>query len=112
MILTMSPPAGLTSSFVPRKHESLGIDSYVQVFPFLCLLLQVTSPLRRYNDLLCHRQIKAFLESVFPSYSVYCVEEPLPYTNEDIEYMCKQAFEKERSAKRLQKHVCHEIISK
>lgn len=39
MILTMSPPAGLTSSFVPRKHESLGIDSYVQVFPFLCLLL-------------------------------------------------------------------------
>ena len=31
-------------------HSGLGIDAYVQV----------TSPLRRYNDCLVHRQLKAF----------------------------------------------------
>ena len=32
-------------------HSGLGIDAYVQV----------TSPLRRYNDCLVHRQLKAFV---------------------------------------------------
>lgn len=32
-------------------HSRLGIESYVQV----------TSPLRRYNDCLVHRQLKAFV---------------------------------------------------
>ena len=45
------------SSCLPAKvareagpHSGLGIDAYVQV----------TSPLRRYNDCLVHRQLKAF----------------------------------------------------
>ncbi len=36
----------------PDRHFSLGLDAYVQI----------TSPLRRYVDLLAHRQIIAFLE--------------------------------------------------
>ena len=36
---------------VPDRHAGLGIDTYAQV----------TSPLRRYQDLLCHYQIRAFI---------------------------------------------------
>ena len=43
------------------RHSGLGLDAYVQV----------TSPIRRYSDLLAHWQIKAFLR-----------EEPLPFTAE------------------------------
>ena len=57
-------PSGLAGSYLLRKcmrtriiqtkpgrHQGLGIDSYTQV----------TSPLRRYTDLLVHMQIRAFL---------------------------------------------------
>ncbi len=47
----ISPNAG--------RHHSLGLNSYTQV----------TSPLRRYSDLLLHRQIKAFLHTGKPAYS-------------------------------------------
>jgi exoribonuclease-2 len=43
------------------RHSGLGLDAYAQV----------TSPIRRYSDLLAHWQIKAFLR-----------EEPLPFTAE------------------------------
>jgi exoribonuclease-2 len=43
------------------RHSGLGLDAYAQV----------TSPIRRYSDLLAHWQIKAFL-----------LEEPLPFTAE------------------------------
>ncbi len=43
------------------RHSGLGLDAYAQV----------TSPIRRYSDLLAHWQIKAFL-----------IEEPLPFTAE------------------------------
>jgi exoribonuclease-2 len=43
------------------RHAGLGLDAYAQV----------TSPIRRYSDLLAHWQIKAFLR-----------EEPLPFTAE------------------------------
>ncbi|MDR2517916.1 MAG: RNB domain-containing ribonuclease [Spirochaetaceae bacterium] len=59
-----SPPAGMAGSFQIRRcmrprtlsvkpglHWGLGLDAYTQV----------TSPLRRYTDLLAHQQIRAFL---------------------------------------------------
>lgn len=39
------------TSIIPARHASLGLDTY----------LQVTSPIRRYTDLLAHFQIKAHL---------------------------------------------------
>ncbi|MEO0834544.1 MAG: ribonuclease R family protein, partial [Cyanobacteria bacterium J06642_3] len=50
-------------STTPMRHASLGIDSYVQV----------TSPIRRYTDLLAHFQLKAHLSG-----------EELPFTNESL----------------------------
>jgi exoribonuclease-2 len=41
-----------TISAKPAVHWGLGLDQYTQV----------TSPLRRYTDLLCHQQIRAFLK--------------------------------------------------
>ena len=40
-----------TISLKPSPHFGLGLDEYTQV----------TSPLRRYTDLLCHQQIRSFL---------------------------------------------------
>ena len=45
----------------PMRHASLGLDSYIQV----------TSPIRRYTDLVAHFQLKAHLRG-----------EPLPFTKE------------------------------
>jgi exoribonuclease-2 len=42
-----------TLSNKPGPHWALGLDIYTQV----------TSPLRRYTDLLCHQQIRAFLKN-------------------------------------------------
>lgn len=50
-------------STAPELHFGLGIYSYAQA----------SSPIRRYADLLCQRQIKAFLR-----------DEPLPYDEQDI----------------------------
>ncbi len=44
---------------VPGRHSSLGLASYTQI----------TSPLRRYSDLLLHRQIKAAINGRPPVYS-------------------------------------------
>ena len=44
---------GRTLSAKPAVHWGLGLDAYTQV----------TSPLRRYTDLLCHQQIRLFLGS-------------------------------------------------
>lgn len=52
---TVSPNAG--------RHGSLGLDAYTQI----------TSPLRRYADLLLHRQIKAAIKN-----------EPLPYSQAEL----------------------------
>ncbi len=47
----------------PARHASLGLDTYTQV----------TSPIRRYSDLLTHFQIKAHLRG-----------EPLPFVEEEM----------------------------
>ena len=50
-------------STYPQSHFGLGLDLYVQI----------SSPLRRYADLVMHRQIAA-----------QCMGEPLPYTQEEL----------------------------
>lgn len=52
------------TSMTPTRHASLGLDSYVQV----------TSPIRRYTDLLAHFQIKAHLQN-----------NPLPFSREELQ---------------------------
>lgn len=47
----------------PSRHAGLGLDAYAQV----------TSPIRRYSDLLAHWQIKAYLSG-----------QPLPFTTESL----------------------------
>jgi exoribonuclease-2 len=46
-------------SIQPARHASLGLDTYIQV----------TSPIRRYSDLLAHFQIKANLRGEAPPFS-------------------------------------------
>jgi exoribonuclease-2 len=55
-------------SINPFRHAGLGLDAYVQV----------TSPIRRYSDLLAHFQIKAHLRG-----------ESLPYKTEDLDTLLK-----------------------
>jgi exoribonuclease-2 len=55
-------------SINPFRHAGLGLDAYVQV----------TSPIRRYSDLLAHFQIKAHLRGA-----------ALPYTNEELDTLLK-----------------------
>jgi exoribonuclease II len=50
-------------SITPARHASLGLDTYTQV----------TSPIRRYTDLMAHFQIKAHLRG-----------EPLPFATEEM----------------------------
>lgn len=52
-------------SITPGRHASLGLDTYIQV----------TSPIRRYNDLLAHFQIKAHLRGNPPPFSAEEVKE-------------------------------------
>jgi exoribonuclease-2 len=48
-----------TCGLVPASHASLGLDAYVQV----------TSPIRRYVDMLAHYQLKAHLAGTLPPLS-------------------------------------------
>ncbi len=51
-------------STIPSRHASLGLDTYTQV----------TSPIRRYTDLLTHFQLKAHLRG-----------DPLPFSTEQVQ---------------------------
>lgn len=66
----MMPRSSTMTSPVP--HFSLGLEAYVQV----------TSPLRRYNDLLAHYQIKALLRGQTPPLDTPALEAILPQTQE------------------------------
>ncbi len=59
------------AGIVPLYHYGLGIDCYTQM----------TSPIRRYNDLIIHRQLKSFLN-----------KKPYSYTNRELEeiIMCSE----------------------
>jgi exoribonuclease-2 len=55
------------TSITPIRHASLGLDTYTQV----------TSPIRRYTDLIAHFQIKAHLRGETPPISAKDLEEML-----------------------------------
>lgn len=70
----------------PGRHTGLGLDAYCQV----------TSPIRRYADLVAHYQIKAFLRG-----------DPLPLTEPDVQQLLlalepgtAEAIQVERKSKR------------
>ncbi|MEN9221482.1 MAG: ribonuclease R [Thermostichus sp. BF3_bins_97] len=70
----------------PGRHTGLGLDAYCQV----------TSPIRRYADLVAHYQIKAFLQG-----------DPLPLTEPDVQQLLLalepgtgEAIQVERKSKR------------
>lgn len=54
--LRMRMTRSLTQADAPLRHAGLGLDAYVQV----------TSPIRRYGDLLAHWQLKAVLRGAEP----------------------------------------------
>ncbi|MFW5966173.1 MAG: ribonuclease catalytic domain-containing protein [Persicimonas sp.] len=87
----MSVPEGLAREFAlvrkmkpgdvttePAPHFGLGLSVYVQA----------TSPIRRYSDLVCQRQVKAFL-----------ADQPLPYGEDDILEILASVEENARHAK-------------
>jgi len=57
-------------SITPSRHATLGLDSYSQV----------TSPIRRYTDLLAHFQLKAHLRG-----------EPLPFSSSEVTELAQGA---------------------
>jgi exoribonuclease-2 len=57
-------------SITPNRHATLGLDSYSQV----------TSPIRRYTDLLAHFQLKAHLRG-----------EPLPFSSDEVTELAQGA---------------------
>ncbi len=57
-------------SITPNRHATLGLDSYSQV----------TSPIRRYTDLLAHFQLKAHLRG-----------EPLPFSSAEVTELAQGA---------------------
>lgn len=59
----------------PARHHGLALDFYTQV----------TSPIRRYNDLLMQRQLKAILKGEPPLYDPRLLEELLVSTRQSIE---------------------------
>lgn len=87
----MSVPEGLAREFAlvrkmkpgdvttePAPHFGLGLPVYVQA----------TSPIRRYSDLVCQRQVKAFL-----------ADRPLPYGEDDILEILASVDQNARHAK-------------
>ena len=67
---------GASSGATPRRHASLALDAYVQF----------TSPIRRYTDLVAHRQVKAFLRG-----------EPPPLDREEMQATVDAAEERART---------------
>lgn len=64
-----------------EPHSGLGLQAYVQV----------TSPLRRYNDCLVHRQLKAF-----------AAKQPLPYSKDTIQQVGTRCFTLEKMATKFE----------
>lgn len=57
---------------VPSPHHGLGLDRYAQV----------TSPIRRYSDLVLHRIIKAALAAAPPAYSAEDLRLLMPHISQ------------------------------
>lgn len=64
-----------TAATYPQRHSGLGLDRY----------MQVTSPLRRYSDLVMHRQIKHFIESGEVLYTEQALRNIIELTERSLE---------------------------
>ena len=88
-------------SIEPLPHAGLGVDFYTQI----------TSPLRRYADLLMHRQIRSVLRTSRPYYS----ENELLQYFEQIEHITAQQRSIERQSRRfwvlrrLEQNIGHKV---
>lgn len=78
-ILYKMKPSSMTLE--PNYHFGLGLPRYAQA----------TSPIRRYGDLVCQRQIKAFL-----------ADDPLPYDHDEMLQILATVEETAREASRTQ----------
>ena len=81
-LLEKMSPAAIDIS--PRRHWAMGLDSYVKA----------TSPIRRYLDLVAHRQI----------HSVISGKRSLAYTAADLEEFLPMVYRHENYVKRIQKY--------
>lgn len=61
-------------STIPQAHHGLGLNSYTQM----------TSPIRRYSDLVVHRQLKSFLKNGSAYYSEDQVREIISFSEHSI----------------------------
>jgi exoribonuclease-2 len=78
ILRTLIPASMLT--FAPVKHQAMGLDIYAQV----------TSPLRRYSDLINQRQLTSHLEG-----------RAIPYTQTDLQSMLLHLNQTRRKIKQL-----------
>lgn len=62
------------TSTIPMEHHGLGLKSYTQM----------TSPIRRYSDLVAHRQLKAYLNSGEPFYNEDKIKEIINFSEHSI----------------------------
>ncbi|HKY32537.1 MAG TPA: RNB domain-containing ribonuclease [Candidatus Polarisedimenticolia bacterium] len=70
------------TSLQPAPHHGLGLEAYTQA----------TSPIRRYQDLVVHRQVKAALRG-----------EPLPHSAADVARIAATTEEAERAAREAER---------
>jgi exoribonuclease II len=85
-------------SLIPRAHHSLGVGAYTQV----------TSPLRRYQDLVMHRQLRAHVRGLPPPYE----DAELMAIFAEVEEVAAAHNQIERAAQRywVLKHLAEEGI--
>ncbi len=69
--------------FIPRKHFALGLYVYTQI----------SSPIRRYHDLIIHRQLKSFLSSKNKPY----------YSKQDIQIVAATADKASKEIKAIER---------
>ncbi len=62
------------TSTVANEHHGLGLNSYTQM----------TSPIRRYSDLVVHRQLKSYLRTGEPFYSEEKIKEVINFSEHSI----------------------------
>lgn len=78
-LLRSSMTRSLTQAHAPVAHAGLGLDAYVQV----------TSPIRRYGDLLAHKQLKAALRGEKVPFDVVALKGELEALNEQTPILNK-----------------------